>query len=280
MPLPIVYYRVRLGRKIGAIIPCVALIIMVIILGGFSFDLLFFLELMVLGFALGELIELRLSIEKTVLIGCIAVFITGLTGFFLYGQAMHKGMVVIASEYVEKNLQLTLTLYKNMGMSEENIRMISDALPHIQYVLVRIIPALVFASALFAAWTNLLMARTLLRVKGLIYPDFGPLIQWRPPEVLVWGVIGSGLMLLIPIDSLKMLGLNGLIALMAVYFFAGIAIVSYFFDKKRFPRMLRFFLYSLIALQQFILLLVIGLGFFDVWLNFRKLDLKTPKSNV
>lgn len=280
IPLPIVYYRVRLGRKIGAIIPCVTLIIMVIFLGGFSIDLLFFLELMVLGFALGELIELRLSIEKTVLIGSVAVFITGLMGFFVYGQVAHKDMVVIASEYVEKNLQLTLTLYKNMGMSEENIRMISDALPHIQYVLVRIIPALVFASTLFAAWTNLLMARTILRIKGLICPDFGLLTQWRPPEVLVWGVIGSGLMLLIPIDSLKMLGLNGLIALMTVYFFAGIAIVSYFFDKKRFPRMLRFFLYSMIALQQFILLLVIGLGFFDVWLNFRKLDLKPPKPDI
>ena len=78
---------------------------------------------------------------------------------------------------------------------------------------------------------------------------------------------------------LKLVGLNGLITLLTVYFFAGIAIVSYFFEKKRFPRILRFFLYSMIGLQQFILLMVIGLGFFDVWLNFRKLELKTPKKN-
>ena len=32
-------------------------------------------------------------------------------------------------------------------------------------------------------------------------------------------------------------------------------------------------LYSLVALQQFVLVLVIGLGFFDVWLNFRKQEL-------
>jgi hypothetical protein len=31
-------------------------------------------------------------------------------------------------------------------------------------------------------------------------------------------------------------------------------------------------LYSLIVVQQFLLLLVIGMGFFDTWLNFRKLD--------
>ncbi len=280
IPLPILFYRVKLGRKTGMIIPVATLFIMVIIFGTFSIDLLFFMELMILGFVLGELIEVDLSIEKTVLFACAGVCVTGLMGLFVYGQLIHKDLVALATEYVEKNLRLTLALYKNMGVSEDNIQTISEALPHIQYVLVRIIPALVSASTLFVSWTNLLMARTLFRVKGIACPEFGPLTHWRPPEILVWGVIGCGLVLLIPSGSLKLLGLNGLITLMTVYFFAGIAIVSYFFEKKRFPRVLRFFLYSLIALQQFILLLVIGLGFFDVWLNFRKLVLKPPKQDA
>ena len=65
-----------------------------------------------------------------------------------------------------------------------------------------------------------------------------------------------------------------MLILLMVYFLQGIAVVSYFFEKKRFPRMLRLFLYSLIALQQIILLFIIGLGLFDMWLNFRKLNLK------
>ncbi len=84
-------------------------------------------------------------------------------------------------------------------------------------------------------------------------------------------------MLLIPKISLKLLGTNGLLILMTIYFFQGIAIVAFFFDKKQLPRFLRIVLYSLIAVQQLLLLVVIGLGFFDVWLNFRKL--KTAKSN-
>ena len=64
---------------------------------------------------------------------------------------------------------------------------------------------------------------------------------------------------------------NGLLILLTVYFFQGIAIVSYFFEKKRFPRLLRLLLYSLIAVQQILLLFVIGLGIFDMWLNFRKI---------
>ena len=57
-----------------------------------------------------------------------------------------------------------------------------------------------------------------------------------------------------------------------IYFFQGIAIVAFYFDKKNLPRPLRVFLYSLIALQQFLLLIIIGIGFFDVWLDLRKLN--------
>jgi uncharacterized protein YybS (DUF2232 family) len=62
---------------------------------------------------------------------------------------------------------------------------------------------------------------------------------------------------------------------MSVYFFQGIAIVSFYFNKKRFPRVIRIFLYTLIAIQQLVLLAVIGLGFFDMWFNFRKLGKQT-----
>ena len=274
IPLPILFYRSKLGRKTGAIIPIAAGVIMMMVLGRFSIDLLFFFELMLLGFILSELMAIDLSIERTVLFACGAILASAIVGLVFYSQIIQKGLTDVAAEYVTKNLQLTLVLYEGMGMSEENIQLIANSLEQIQYVLLRIIPALAIASTLFVAWTSLLISRPLLKSRSLYYPDFGPLNLWKPPEHLVWGVIGCGLVLLIPSGSVKLIGLNGLIMLMAVYFFTGIAIVSFYFEKKRFPRLLRIFLYSLIALQQFVLILVIGLGFFDVWLNFRKI--KSP----
>ena len=120
------------------------------------------------------------------------------------------------------------------------------------------------------AWTNLLIARPLLKSRSLSCPDFGPLNMWKAPEFLVWAVIGCGLALFIPVAIISAIGKNGLLILMTVYFFQGIAIVAFYFEKKRFPRMVRFFLYTLIALQHLILLAVIGLGFFDMWINFRR----------
>ena len=270
IPLPILYYRIKLGRIIGAFIPVFSGIILLIVIGGMSTDTLFFAELLLIGFLLGELIGLNLSIEKTILLTTAAVLLSGLISLFIFSVFSGTGITTVVSEYVGRNLELTMALYQSMGMSEENIRLISQTLEQIHQVLLRITPALVTASTLFVTWSNTLLAKPLLKSRSLFYPDFGSLKMWKAPEALVWVAIGCALALFIPVTAIKIIGLNGLLVLMMIYFFQGIAIVSFYFEKKRFPRFIRFFLYALIALQQLVLLVVIGLGFFDMWVNFRR----------
>jgi uncharacterized protein YybS (DUF2232 family) len=275
IPLPVLFYRLKLGRNTGAIIPIISSLIMVVLIAEVSFDVLFFAELFLVGFILGEMIELNLSIEKTILYACGSVLLSGLAGLFIFSILSGDGIYTIVSSYVAKNLELTMVLYRNMGMSDENIRMISSSLDKIHDALVKIIPALVSVSTLFVAWTSILLAKPILIRRSLFYPDFGHLNVWQAPEYLVWGVIGCALTLFLPNASIKIIGINGLLILMSVYFFQGIAIVSFYFNKKQFPRIIRFFLYTLIAVQQLVLLAVIGLGFFDMWFNFRKLGKQT-----
>jgi uncharacterized protein YybS (DUF2232 family) len=275
IPLPILYFRLKLGRRNGAFIPLISGSILYFVIGGISADVLFFVELLLIGFILGELIELNYSIEKTILYATGAVLFSGLMGLIIYGALSGEGLYAIVSEYVTQNLELTMVLYQSMGMSEENIHLIERFLADIQPLIVQIIPAMVTASTLFVAWTNILIARPVLKRRALSYPDFGPLNMWKAPEYLVWGVIGCGLALFLPGPAINTIGQNGLLILMTVYFFQGIAIVSYYFEKKRLPRFIRFFLYTLIAVQHLILLAVIGLGFFDMWVNFRRLGKPT-----
>jgi uncharacterized protein YybS (DUF2232 family) len=272
IPLPVLFYRSKLDRNTGAIIPIATFIIMMVVIGGITSDVIFFAELLFIGFVMGELLGINLSVEKTVLYTCGAVFITGIFGLFFYSNTSGTGFSVLVTDYVSKNLDLTIALYKSMGMPEENIRIITDSREQIEYVLARIIPALVAVSTLFVVWTNLIIAKPIFKLKGIFYPDFGNLNQWRAPEYLVWAVIGSGLSLLLPDMAIKMVGVNILMVLMPVYFFQGIAIVTYFFEKKKIPFLLRIFLYTLIALQQLFLLMVIAMGFFDMWMNFRKMN--------
>jgi uncharacterized protein YybS (DUF2232 family) len=270
IPLPVLFYRSKLGRKNGVIIPAATVIVMAAVVGRLSFDIFFLVEMLLLGFVLSEMFEQNVSIEKTVLLTCGAVVASLVAGLFFYSVMVSKGMGALVSDYVAQNILLTVSLYKGMGVPEDTIRMIQDSLEQIQYVLVRIIPALVIMSTLFVSWASILLARPVFRAKHIDFPAFGPLNQWKAPEVLVWGVIASALLLFVPVNGLKMLGLNGLLILMVVYFFQGIGIAAFFFEKKRFPRLLRVFLYSLIGLQQLVVLIVIAFGFFDVWADFRK----------
>lgn len=274
IPLPTLFYRSKLGRKTGGIVPLATVVLMTVIAGRISVDIVFFIEMLFLGFLLSELFEMNLSVEKTILYATGGVLATGFACLLVYSSISSTGIKALISNYVSQNLELTLALYKHMEMSEDHIRVISDSLEHIHYILVRIIPGLLIAVTLLISWTNLLIARPLLIAKNLFCPDFGMLKLWRPPEQLVWGVIGIGGLLLLPDRSVKMFGLNGLFVLMTIYFFGGIAIVSFFFDRKKLPQLFRVLLYTFIALQQFVLLFVIGLGLFDTWLNFRKIEPK------
>ena len=278
IPLPILFYRSKLGRTTGIIVYILSIIIMIVMTGSISLDIFFFAELLLLGFVLSELIEMHLSIEKTISYACASVLITGIIILFFYSNLSNTGIYTLASEYISRNLKLTMVLYESMGVPEESIHVISNSMEKIHYVLVRIIPAMLISLTLFVSWTSLLIVKPVLKAKNIFSPDFGSLKLWKAPEFMVWIFIGCGVTLILPNNFFKILGLNGLIILMTIYFFQGIAIVSFYFEKKNVPRIFRIFLYSVLALQQLVLLSVIGLGFFDMWLNFRRLGIKKESS--
>lgn len=273
LPMPILFYRLKLGRKPGAIIMAAVIAAIAAVTGGISVDIIFYGSLLVTGFFLGEFIELQLSVEKTGIYTCLATLLTSAACLLLYSVITGQGLFSLVSNYVAANLEMTLKIYANIGVPKENIEMISRSLEIIQYVLVRILPALITALLMFTTWVNILFIKTILARKGINLQQFKALNRWQAPDYLVWSVIVFGLMMFIPVRAFKLFGLNFIIILMPAYFFQGIAIVSFFFQKKKFPSALRFFIYGIIVIQQIFVLLIIGIGFFDTWIDFRKLNL-------
>jgi len=271
LPLPVLFYRSKLGRPRAAIILIAVTLIVGGVMGWKSLtSSIFFFELGLAGILLSEAFEMNLPVGKTVAATTGVILAAGAVMLAMYGMFSQTNLWDLMSDYVRRNMELALNAYREMDVSQDQVDLLAKSMEGIVYVMLRILPAMVVVSALFVVWSNLLLARPLLRSRNLFYPDFGTLNKWRAPEALVWVVVVSGVLLLFPHNGLKMLGINGLIIMMMVYFFQGIAIVSFFFERKRFPRMLRVILYGLIALQQFVLLLVIVAGFFDVWIDFRR----------
>ena len=280
IPLPVLFFRLRLGRYRGALVLITVTIIVATVLQWRSLtSTVFFFELCLVGFVMSEMFERDLPLEKTVAGTTGVVVGTAAAMLFLSGLLSPQGILEQVSGYLHANLQLALDVYKDMEVPQEQINFVAESIDAILYIMVRIMPSIMIAATLLIVWGNLLLARPLLRNSQIHCPDFGVLTHWRAPEPLVWVVIASGLLLLLPNKGIKLLGVNGLIIMLTIYFFQGIAIVSYYFEKKNFPKLLRGILYGLIVLQQFVLVLVIAAGFFDMWADFRRLKKGEDKNN-
>lgn len=271
LPLPVLFYRVKLGRQAGGMIGAAAMGIMAAVSGGWPPDLWLMLGMIGQGFVLGECIEQDFSIEKTIAWSSMAILLAAFFLLTVLGNFAGTGGWELLSAFIRKNLEMTATVYRQLDVPEENIRLLTESLDRIHYVLMRLLPALMAAGLIFSAWMNLLLGRIALRANHLPVPAFGRLNIWQAPDWLVWGVISAAVMSFLPVEPIRFIGANAGIVLMLVYFFQGLAIISYYFDKKSVPLVLRVMIYAIIALQQILMLIVVGLGFFDTWMNFRRL---------
>ena len=276
IPLPIIYYRLKLGRKPMMILMTLTMFMAIQMHNGISLDTMFIAELLVMGSVMAEFIRKELSADETIVYTTGILFLAGLFGLFYYSQVISTGIGTILSDYVNHNVTMSINLYKELGMSEEQVNKLSQSLNNLVYTLIRIIPAISVAFLMILSWLNLLAARAMFQQLQLPFPNYGALNCWKSPDALVWGVIGSGSIMLFPSEALTILGSNILIILMVIYFFQGIAVMSFFFETKKVSRPIRTLLYSFIIIHQLTVILIVGIGLFDIWADFRK---QNPKSN-
>ncbi|MCD4743697.1 MAG: YybS family protein [Desulfobacteraceae bacterium] len=279
LPQPVLFFRLKLGKAKGAIIPIAAFLIILIVMHSLLADVFFYGSLLLTGFLIGNYLEKQLSIEKTILYTFLTTVGICLLLFVLYSFTNEKSFFMIVSDYVAKNIELSFKIYSEIGIDQKKINSLAKSSDLITHVIIRIMPSMFTTMLLFITWLNILLIKKILKRDGVVMSWLGILNHWKAPEHLVWFTILTLTSIFIPIESIKIIGLNIFIVLLLIYFFQGIAIVSFFFNKKEFPSFLKFFLYTLIVIQQIFALLVIGLGFFDTWFDFRKLDLKQNLQN-
>lgn len=152
----------------------------------------------------------------------------------------------------------------------------------IVYYAVRLIPGMLIAISLFIIWLNVVVARKLF-VKDAFFKRLGPLKNWQLPFEFVWLLIGLSALLiadiyLLNIKFFELLALNCYMVFALCYFLQGLAIVAFYGQKWSLPPLVRLIGYLIFLLFfQPIGILLLALGFFDSWFDFRRLTAK-PKT--
>ncbi len=281
-PLPILYYNSVLGRiqGWGVFIISFSLVALVLTFLGSITSVPVLLISGFIGIILSEILRKNYSIEKTVLYP-VTVLIT-LWLLFIVSLSLVTGKQPwhLIEDYIGKNIQESINFYTQLDIPSEQIAPIKDNVKQITVFFTHIFPALFLVSVSFTVWINTLAAREIFLKNGIAYPDFGNLSCWKAPERLIWLLIAGGVMLIIPIEWTKFLGLNILIVCLFIYLLHGLSIISFIFRTKNVHRLFRIPCYFFIFAQQYIILVVIAAGIVDLWIDFRKFVKPIPNANI
>lgn len=208
--------------------------------------------------------------------------LAGLKGFVVLGgcwilllglfTAIHK-----ASPYavflgaLDQGITDALTYYRQSdSVSPEALIVLETTLYQMKTILPLIMPAILAGFALLTVWFAMAVGnKVLYQISGTSpWPRYR---AWQLPDRLVWLVIISALIALIPARPLQITGINILILMSIIYCFQGLAVFSFFLHKWKIPLLLRSFLYVMIVFQSFGTVILLGTGLADVWLDFRKI---------
>ena len=280
-PLPILYYYSKLGRARGILIFVLSLLVVVISLKYVNSHATF-LNLFLLGslgLILSEVLRRNYSIETTVLFSVVTFLGLGLVILLYFSIMQGKGPLSLIQSYIAGVVQENIHIYSQLGGSSEQIELLKKYADQITRFFTNLFPAIVLVGTAFFVWLNILAGKILFQKNGMWYPDFGDLSRWKMHDKFVWFLIISGIFVLVPVGALKIVGLNVLVLLLLFYLFQGLSIIQFYCNKKSIPLFMRVIGYFLIFAQQFLLLLVIGLGVIDVWADFRKLE-KTDDETI
>ncbi len=266
---PILVFGLKYGVGAGLGVVCLAFLLLVVFAGE-ELALVYGIFGVLAGLLFGLLGRLR-AIEQLVL--AVAAALSALTaalGLYFYGswpalyQDLRAGLM--------QQMTAAVQVQEKMGLSQESFELIKNQGPQIVEMILQLLPALIFLSFGFIALINVLYLCRRFPERRAQWFALRYLREWTGPEALVWVLIASGFALFIPgLAAVRVIALNLLVIISACYFAQGLAVIAFFFHKNNVPRFLRGLTYVLILLQQIFTLLVVGLGLFDLWGDFRRL---------
>lgn len=266
-PLPLMYYALKSGRNTGIAIFLITLAVLAFVADP-SALLLFLVQSGAISLAVPHFLVKGWGAARTIAysvaisLACILLFAAAV--WFVRGVNLHGEIL----QGINASIAQTTLLYEKSGLKGEDLQSLQEGIRQAGALIGRIYPALVLVGLAAIAGFNMLALRKLSARRNKRIP-VGDFKQFRNPEHLIWFVIVAGFALLLDNADAVTAALNVLVVVLSLYFLQGLAIIVCLFDRFTAPRLVRFILYTVLALQPYLAIAVAMLGIFDLWGNFR-----------
>ncbi|MFO7570582.1 MAG: DUF2232 domain-containing protein [Smithellaceae bacterium] len=266
----ILYLKNDQKKAMTALTISLGMVLIFLSLAGTALPVLALATMSLAGILIAQSVRRSQSIEAIVLFPTL--FILGMIVLFFIYAGMKTSMApwALVEQYILEAVELNISLYSRMPISAEEINAIRDSKDTIIRVFTRIFPALCFIAVAGTVWMNVLAGQKWLNRSGLSFSGLEQLSEWKAPSWLVWIFIVSGGMSFLPHPQISFAGINFFLIAVFIYLLQGLAIVSFFFQSKNISFFFRLLIYFLIAVQQILMIAIAAVGFFDLWIDFRK----------
>jgi uncharacterized protein YybS (DUF2232 family) len=269
VPQPVLSFGIKYGVMGGMGVVVLALAILLLSAGEevASVYSMFALLIGLLFLFLG-----RIRLIETLVLGIAAVVFAAFSAVLFYLHGSWRAIFHEMRENLNSSLMAAVEMHERMGFPQESVTVLKERAPQITETVLQLLPAAAFISVGLVALFNLVLLCRRFPDKRAQWVELASLREWKAPDFLVWGLIVSGFAMFIPgLYSVKIFAANLLLIFGACYFFQGLAIIAFYFNKNNVPRFVRGVVYVFIVFQQIFTLLVVGLGLFDLWIDFRRL---------
>ena len=275
-PTPLIFVYLRQGKQIGLISLGIVFFIILILMGSKQ-ALIFGAEYGTLAVIMGEAIRRSFPIERAVVFSALgsAVF-SGVILFLVLAEGELSVSRVFEQE-MEAFLDQSIQTMKEMGKDQAEIDSAYEFMKKIYQSVAVSFPAILAVGSLICATVNYcLVSLVWNRLTPTGSYGFGKLSQWTVPDQLIWVLIACAGLLVLPENGLGLIGLNGLIFVLAIYFFQGLGVLFFFLEKRNVSIFLWPLALVLVFVQPLFMGVLNGLGIFDLWIDFRKLKPREP----
>ena len=240
--------------------------VLVTVLGGFPALSLYLVFVAALGVSLPFwAYSRRQKPDRTILLTFFTMALTAVA--ILCGYSWSRGLSPVSEAH--RLITQTVDFMVKVSTSQNPSSLGDIPIDELKKGMVAEFPSLLGVFALLMSWINFVMFFRMnpLRMRESLGIEFSYFKTWKASEWLVWPTIVCGALLLFSKGAPYVTALNLLKFSLVVYGLQGVSILAFVFDYLKVRGMVRTLLY--VVTTFFMTPFLIGLGFFDLWFDFR-----------
>ncbi|MBN2706106.1 MAG: DUF2232 domain-containing protein [Deltaproteobacteria bacterium] len=236
----------------------------------------YFFEFGLSSLILDDLLQRRrLGVETLFLSAGLTTFIVILLMLWVsYGQGLTP--VALAENFMKANIAGVVTIYENIGVPREQLDTLKLAADAVAAWAGSFFPTLLFVGFYLIHNVGFGAARFFYNRRHGHPPEIlrnlSEFAHLQLPQVMVWPlIVALGALFFFPLSGFwQVAALNGAGLIAFAYLIQGLAIVQFTLAAFDLSLIQRSFIFFFFLAFQFLLVLLILLGIFDIWFDFRK----------